>query len=257
MLAKLKQAKADGETLKVSYTTVLFSGSSGVGKTSLLKILNKEDPNAYHHSTGVAESKHAICIKTTAVVKSIKGLQWKNLDYDLMISNLNKHLCSLRFPPKNAKDLVTFYLQPASNLLFKMYSQFSSLFSSSPALPPKDNAPNNEIVTVVEQSNLKEVEVDIAKANSSDIPSLGDVLNIINFLDTGGQPEFVNILPAVSSSIALTFIVFNLKKSLDSLVHVEHNVKGRPSFTPYDLDCTNLDVSWYHLKILIKTLYHH
>ena len=234
MLAKLKQAKANGETLKVSYTTVLFSGSSGVGKTSLSKKLNKEDPNAYHHSTGVVESKHAICIKTTAVVKSTKGLQWKVLDYDSMIRYLNKHLHSLRFPPTKPKE------STSSSFLFKMYSQFTSLFSSSsPALPPKDNVPNNEIL--VEQSNLKEVEVDIAKADSSNIPSLGDVLNITNFLDTGGQPEFVNILPAVSSSIALTFIVFNLKKSLDSMVHVEHNVKGHPSFPPYDLDCTNLE----------------
>ena len=60
--------------------------------------------------------------------------------------------------------------------------------------------------------------------------------DIINFLDTGGQPEFVNILPAVSSTIALTFIVFNLSESLDSLVHVKHSIEGHPSFKPYDLN---------------------
>ena len=52
---------------------------------------------------------------------------------------------------------------------------------------------------------------------------------------------FVNILPAISSSIALTFIVFDLSKSLDSLVHIQHNVNGDPSFEPYYLDCTNLE----------------
>ena len=40
MLAKLEQAKANNETLKVSYMTVVFSGSSGVGKTTLLNKLN-------------------------------------------------------------------------------------------------------------------------------------------------------------------------------------------------------------------------
>ena len=50
---------------------------------------------------------------------------------------------------------------------------------------------------------------------------------------------------AISSSIALTFIVFNLSKSLDDLVHVEHNVKGDPSFKPYDLDCTNVEFIKY------------
>ena len=235
MLAKLEQAKANKETLKVSYTTVLFSGSSGVGKTSLSKILNKEDPNTFHHSTGVAESKHAICMKTTAVIKSAKGLQWTNLDYDSMISYLHKHLRSLKFPSLSS---VIPKENSSSNLDNSFPSQQVSSVSSTPALPPKDNAPNTEIA--VEKSS-GEVEADIAKANSSNTPSLGDVWNIINFLDTGGQPEFVNILPAVSSSIALTFIVFNLSKSLDNLVHVQHNVNGHPSFRPYYLDCTNLE----------------
>ena len=67
-------------------------------------------------------------------------------------------------------------------------------------------------------------------------------------MDIGGQPEFINVLPAVSSSIALTFIVFNLSKSLDDLVHVLHNVNGDPLFEPYHLDCTNLQFT-KHLMV--------
>ena len=221
ILAKLQQAKANNETLKVSYTTVLFSGSSGVGKTSLVNKLNKEHINRHHHSTGVAKSKHTICIKTAAVIKSTEGLQWVNLDHDSMISYLNKHLKNLQFPP----------------LKFTVAS-----------LPIVDSVPNNtrSESTTVERNKIDVtkpdlVVVDIAKADSSKTPSLGDVWDVINFLDTGGQPEFVNILPAVSSSIALTFIVLNLSKSLDDLVRVEHNVKGDPSFEPHDLDCTNVE----------------
>ena len=217
MLVRLEQAKANNETLKVSYTTVLFTGSPGVGKTSLMNKLNKKKLNKKHNSTGVAKSKHAICIKTTAVIKSSKGLQWTDLDYDSMISHLNKHLHK-KFP--------------------------------SPSLPaislPKKYAPGNEstskkIKIEVDIEKADPVAVDIAKADSSNTPSLGDVWNVINFLDTGGQPEFINVLPAVGSSIALTFIVLNLSKSLGDLVHVQHNVNGNPSFEPYHLDCTNLE----------------
>ena len=232
MLAKLEQAKSNKETLKVSYTTVLFSGSPGVGKTNLMKKLNKEKLNKYHHSTGVAEVKHAICVKTTAVVKSVEGLRWTNLDYQSMINYLNKYLRKLRLPSTSTLPSK----ENASSDIW--HSQQVSSFSSSPTMSPKDNTPNTESAY---KSN-REVEVDIANADILNTPSLGDdVLDIINFLDTGGQPEFVNILPAVSSSIALTLIVFNLSKSLDSLVHVEHNVYGDPSFTPYYLDCTNLE----------------
>ena len=217
MLMKLEQAKANNETLKVSYTTVLFSGSSGVGKTSLVNKLNKEKVNGRHHSTGVAKSKHTISIKTGAIIKSTEELQWVDLDHDSMIHYLSKHLHDLKLPLSHP---ITKILDTAASSLEK-------------------NVPNTK--KSEGPVKLTKIDIDIAKADSSKTPSLGDVWDVINFLDTGGQPEFVNILPAVSSSIALTFIVFNLSKSLDDLVHVEHNVKGDPSFEPYDLDCTNVE----------------
>ena len=229
MLRKLEQAKANNETLKVSYTTVLFSGASGVGKTSLLNKLSKENLKKLHHSTGIAKSKHTICIKTTAIIESSKGLQWIDLDYDSMISHLNKHLHNLRFPPLNI-------LNGAISLSEEIVQ--SDTDKSTAALSQMNIPPN----TARLENGNKEVEVDIVKADSFDTPSLGEVWDIINFLDTGGQPEFINILPAVSSSIGLTFIVFNLSKSLDSLVHVQHNVDGDPSFQPYHLDYTNLEL---------------
>ena len=184
MLAKLEQAKANNETLKVSYTTVLFSGSSGVGKTTLLNKLNKENLNRHHHSTG--------------------------------INFVTQVFRRSPVPSSVPKDITT------SN-------------------KSKDKTVLSKFKVGVDNTKSDLVAVDIAKADSSKTPSLGDVWDIINFLDTGGQPEFVNILPAVSSSVALTFIVFNLSKSLDSLVHVQHSVDGNLSFKPYYLDCTNLE----------------
>ena len=235
-MKKLEQAKANNEMLKVSYTTVLFTGSSGVGKTSLLKKLNKERLNKHHHSTGVVESKHTICVKTTAVIKSTEGLQWANLDYDSMISQLNKYLHNLKFPSSSLhaatsppeESVPSLHLSPASSL--------TDNASNTTTRNDRATEANN-----VDIANPDEVAVDMAQADSSNTPSLGDVWDIINFLDSGGQPEFVNILPAVSSSIALTFIVFNLSESLGSPVHVMHNVRGDPSFKPYYLDCTNLE----------------
>ena len=233
MLTKLEQAKATNETLKVSYTTILFTGSSGVGKTNLIKKLNRENLIAHHDSTGIAESKHAICVNTTAVVKSAEGLRWVNLDYDAMIAHLNKHLHKLRFPSVSSSASQQNTLDYFDYQFHNQQALLNSILLSQDNL----KAPNDAVVI----KNNKEVEIDIAKADSTDTPSLGDVWDIINFLDSGGQPEFVNIFPAISSSIALTFIVFNLSKSLDNPVHVLHNVKGHPSFEPYFLDCTNLD----------------
>ena len=225
MLAKLEQAKASNETLKVSYTTIVFSGSSGVGKTSLFNKLNKEKLNKKHHSTGVAKSRHTICVKTAAVVESTQGLHWINLDHDSVIKHLNKHLQSLKFPSAKAAAL-----QSQQHTDQKIYHSQNVL--------TKVSSPEGNSTSAIKK---RKVEIDIAGADSSTTPSLGDIWDIINFLDTGGQPEFVNILPAVSSSIALTFIVFNLSESLNESVKVKHNVNGDPTFEPYFLDCTNLE----------------
>ena len=220
-----------------------------MGKTTLLHKLNKQQLNKHHHSTGVVESKHAICVKTTAVIKSTEGLQWIDLDYDSMISHLNQHLHNLKFPSSSSSAATS---TPEEGVLNDLDEKIDNSQSETPSLhlsPPSsltDNTRNegaveNNKVVDVDIAKADEVAVDIAKADSSNAPSLGDVWDVINFLDTGGQPEFVNILPAVSSSIALTFIVFNLSESLGSLVHVKHNVRGESSFEPYDLDCTNIE----------------
>ena len=203
MLTKLEQAKANNETLKVSYTTVVFSGSSGVGKTSLVNKLNKAQVKSDHHSTGVAKSKHTICIKSAAVVKSTEGLKWVELDYDSIISYLNKHILDLKFSlssSSTATNTQTHWIKRIFRLL-----TFQSFRKATAASALEENAANTVEIEGPFKKN-KDIEIDIAKADSSNAPSLGDVWEVINFLDTGGQPEFVNILPAVSNSTALTFI---------------------------------------------------
>ena len=158
MLTKLEQAKANNEIIKVSYTTVLFSGSPGVGKTSLLNKLNKENLNKEHHSTGVAKSKHTICIKTTAVIKSSKGLQWTDLDYDSMISHLNKYLLK-----KFHHQIYLQFLYP------KNMHQYASESTSK------------KIKLEVDIENADSFAVDVAKADSSNTPPLEDVWNISTF----------------------------------------------------------------------------
>ena len=252
MLAKLEQVKAENKTLKVSYTTVLFCGSSGVGKTSLMKKLNKEQVTRHHHSTGVAESKHTICVKTTAVVKSAEGLRWIDLDYDLMINQLNKYLQGLPRENKPHDSDIELHSSPISlsSLTVTSSPEDNVLNTTKSEVPTgenkqdEDDVPKASLVNVeinIPKAEPSDVENDIAKANSSNTPQLGDVWNIINFLDTGGQPEFINILPAVSGSVGLSFIVFDLSKKLDSSVYIQHNVRGDPSFEPYYLDCTNME----------------
>ena len=86
----------------------------------------------------------------------------------------------------------------------------------------------------------------MAKKETS-MPKLNDakceIMNIFTFMDTGGQPQFISMIPAVNSSALVTFIVHNLKDNLNDKVTVSHGDKdGKQSFIPYTIGCTNLEL---------------
>ena len=61
---------------------------------------------------------------------------------------------------------------------------------------------------------------------SENIPKTWDLFTL---LDTGGQPEFINMLPAINTSTAITFVVLNLshgKEFLRSSVKAQYKHKG-------------------------------
>lgn len=76
----------------------------------------------------------------------------------------------------------------------------------------------------------------LSKSNPS------DVWDVLTLLDTGGQPQFINMLPAINNSVMLTFIVHNLQEELSSNIIVKYGYeKPEKSFPPYKLDYSYLD----------------
>jgi len=104
--------------------------------------------------------------------------------------------------------------------------------------------------TITKQHAIEcQVEEDIARdvleLKLFETPTLGDVWKMVNILDTGGQPEFINLFPAISNSIIVTFIILNMcggVKGLDEKVKVIHSKHGKQSYEPYCLHYTNLDL---------------
>ena len=235
MFKKIQEAKEKGLTVKVTYTTVALTGSSAAGKTSFLNLLNKNKFISHHDSTNVAESKQVVY--TAGVVGSGQESQWIDLSHKNMLEQL-KNYVETKVPIHSSHK--------------KMFVQLSHYL--------KTWIPMVTRTSMMKNTSHCSVEYDIAAAKNPDcknfshlhkVPyidhnnalSLGDVWRIVNFLDTGGQPEFLNLFPAIRSSIIVTFIVLNMcggVKSLDEPVKVIHRVKGVESYKPYSLHYTNL-----------------
>ena len=76
------------------------------------------------------------------------------------------------------------------------------------------------------------------------------MLNIITLLDTGGQPEYIHLLPTINVNSKATFVVHNLSKSLDDQVLVEYSQHGKHVFTPYHLSYSNFAM----IKFLMSSI---
>ena len=245
MIDTLQQTKASGSTLKLSFESIAFTGSARAGKTSFLNLLNKRKFKPHHHSTGVVESEHVVTVKQAGVVGSSEDSKWIELNHQNMLKQLYKHLCNVSLT-KNTKESTMKKTMSLPNLQDPSIIPIvtaSKVSSKTMSLINLRSPPSN---LNIKKNNLCAVEGDIASVyRTYEEPSLGKVWNIINLLDTGGQPEFVNLLPTVSSSISLTFIVLNMEggvKALDKPVLVVHSEHGKQSFEPHPIGLTNLDL---------------
>ena len=73
------------------------------------------------------------------------------------------------------------------------------------------------------------------------IPKTWDIFTV---LDTGGQPEFISMLPAINSSTAITFVTINLsdgRTSLSTPITAKYNKKGY-DYEQYKLGYSNKDL---------------
>jgi len=212
MMDEIQKAKSSGLTLKLSRTTIAFTGSAGAGKTNFLNLLCKRKFVPYHYSTGLAMSEN-ISIKRVGVLGS---LQWIEMNYETMLRQLKSYLSSIEMMPTSSETLQ-----------------------------------NRSQDVKLDGQCLVESDITRFHTYHSSTPLLGEVWTMINLLDTGSQPEFISLFPAIKSSIALTFVILNMKggaKSLDELVVVIHNQGWWQSYEPYCLSMTSLNFLWHPPK---------
>ena len=213
------KARKDKCLIKVRYGKVLFCGAGAAGKTNFLKLLMEENFETKHVSTEIARPQQVTAMKAHV---SSKKVAFKKMDIDEEIHQLMSYL------PKN--------------------------YTEQDAVPDHMD-PQPTVQEDVSQNPYTAAEDIISEKLASDHSKLTnlaseDEWNILTFMDTGGQPQFISLLPTVNSFAMITFIIHKMtggSKSLDDKVMVQHgNQHGENSFSPHPYEYTYIQ--------LIKTL---
>ena len=238
--------------MQVRFIKILFTGSGASGKTSFNNLLMKKEISRVHHSTRVVQAKHAISVKKAVVVASNEtgsnSVVWLEMDSDCEISQIRQLLLSSKKPitedssnqsseqaPKHPKPSAT-----NSNFSHSVTQLVSKRVTSMFSHAPKVKSKNLETFDTLVKSAL------LVSSSHSVVNEItfnhGEVLNIITLLDTGGQPEYIHLLPTVNIHPMITFVVHDLSKSLEDQVLVEYSEHGKHVFEPYHLKYCNFDM---------------
>ena len=257
--------------MKVKFIKILFTGSGKAGKTSFSHLLMKNQFVNFHHSTNIVQAKHAVSVRKAVVTGSCQSdvdqnVVWLEMNDDLQMSHLRQILLSLDSSSlQNVKEHKPLSpLQQSSNLTVKHLTDIQSKNTQESYVKKEyvthQSTSSVQRVTGFFQGSVKSKKLtsfDSLVQNSinsnifqHDFNDHGEVLNIITLLDTGGQPEYIHLLPTVNIHPMVTFVVHDLSKSLGDQVLVEYSEHGELVFEPYHLKYSNFDM----IKFLMSSI---
>ena len=286
----LLQAKNEGLTIKVRHAKILFCGPSHAGKTSFSRHLRNEEHEKVYKSTPAANAQQVLISDKVNVVDTNWISLDSKLETQQITSRLIRKLQSQK-AAYQAKSLINYSTSAMSGFLpFNTKRSFDYMLSTSqtvskfthtdsvtvPNLELQESIPENQ--SPVSTSDFQPSPLSVAKAepvedtilanqqigieeqmatytdsvNAPISESIPETWDLFTLLDTGGQPEFINMLPAINSSTAITFVVLNMsngKACLNNLVTAQYKCEGY-NYDKCDLKYTNMHL----LKCLLSSV---
>ena len=271
ILASMWKVREDGCLIRIRYGKVLLCGANGAGKTNFLNLLMREKFNATHISTQVAKPR-----QVTIAIKAKISMRGEEVVFEVMniddeIAHLTNYLpkqykmSSQQNHPKmsdeQSNDKCKIERKPTitegtiCKRLLDKQSTDTSKHERRPTLTEsiicKKISDEQDTDKSKDKRHSTLTESERTASKNAVMQPHDEIWDILTFIDTGGQPQFISMLPVVNCSAMITFIVHKMtkggKESLDDKFVVMHgDEKGNNSFKPYEHACTH--------RQLIRTL---
>ena len=252
MRQMLQQAKDEGLTINVRHAKVLFCGAAKAGKTSFSRHLRNQEHDTDYKSTPAGDAQQVLISDKVNVV----GANWISLDSKLETQQITNRLIAKLRNKKDDKPTIhqktkrkfkinlfhkkdytsknqqshqetgtkhnistgVLTLKPKKNISesdpLAVTSDRQFTFFDDEIESPDYSEPTNKQIIIQEQMMMS---TDIVNAPDSELESIPKTWDLFTLLDTGGQPEFINMLPAINSSTAITFVILNISDGKDCL----------------------------------------
>ena len=237
-------------SVPMRYGKVLLCGASATGKTNFLNLLIKEDFQPLHISTEVLKPQQVTI--SPAAVKAVIDSNDDDSEVEFRKMNIDEEILMLEsyLPENYATSTAT--AAPRKNPASTSKESSKACASNNDNKAIKTRANQKSSVSTAEKPS-QDLSIKLALTNvNSNTKKLdkksGKTWEILTFMDTGGQPQFISMLPAINSFAMITFIVNKLEtdgeKFLNKTVDFQYgNKKGEITHKPHPHEYTYLQLT--------------
>ena len=246
-------------SLKQRNMITVITGIMGAGKTCLLRALFGLKPHNKYTSTGVAEKSFRGLMHHIAKMGSFELLKQEEVHEFLapLLSSGMSEASIVSLARNFTEEEIEDWQDPPSDssastssfLSLSPYSESTesvphpksvpSLHEPIPSLPhspasslPASSLPSSQSATqpIPDKSYSCKAMTSALRAKMTSKEAL--VLELIHMIDTGGQPEFMEVMPCLVHNSNLTLLVLNLAQPLDAYPKVTFHQHGKGYMRP-------------------------
>ena len=199
----------------------------------------KADFQSLHISTEVLKPQQVTIAMKAVMSSSDDEVEFTKMSIDEEILQLESYLPTIPTAPlQKISSQVSSLDKPfADNSPKKHTTVVEPLQETSSQIPSEDEHSNRKLALATVKTDTKKLDKKPPKA----------VWDMLTFMDTGGQPQFISMLPAVNSFAMITFIIHKLEtggqSALNKIVQVQYgNENGEISYEPHPHKYTYLQL---------------
>ena len=218
------QARNDLGSEKIQLCKVVFFGPPRVGKSSLRDVLLKKIPESNQNSTGVIDRKLVqFTVEVTKDRKECKSV-WNVVTLEEEMERLSNAIKEKIDKKKHTIELQLKYNDKQPHTAEASSKAPDELLQTQPSVD------DVTLSNVKKDQNIHELmcqHMPDSPSTTRNLKTYDKTSNIfIALYDSGGQPEFFDIMPLLNTIPTGNVMIFNLNESFDAKISLEFHEKG-------------------------------